>query len=190
MNLPILNALNFPAAILEPPFFDPAATPAANYGSIGAIIGHEISHSFDDQGSQFDATGRSQLVDARDLAHFKAASAKLVAQYNAYKPLPGSARQRPADAQREHRRRRGPRGLLRCLSRHRRTGRSRTFFISFGQSGGARSRGTDRQQVLSDGHAPDRFRADRCATSTPVRAVRCEAGQRLSLAPADRVRVW
>src|SRR5438105_53680 len=58
VNLPLQNALNFPAAILEPPFYDPAASAAIRYGAVGAIIGHEISHSFDDQGSQFDATGR------------------------------------------------------------------------------------------------------------------------------------
>ena len=64
VNLPLQNALNFPAAILQPPFFDPAADAAHNYGSMGATIGHEISHSFDDQGSQFDAQGRlARLVD-------------------------------------------------------------------------------------------------------------------------------
>src|SRR5207253_8755851 len=73
LNLPLQNALNFPAAILQPPFFDPAADAAQNYGSMGAIIGHEISHSFDDVGSQFDAQGR--LVNwwtKDDLDHFKA----------------------------------------------------------------------------------------------------------------------
>jgi len=89
VNLPIQNALNFPAAILEPPFYDPQASAAARYGAIGAIIGHEISHSFDDQGSQFDSTGRlANWWTPEDLAHFKAASAKLVAQYSAYSPFP------------------------------------------------------------------------------------------------------
>ena len=60
VNLPIQNALNFPAAILQPPYFDPQATNANNYGAIGATIGHEISHSFDDQGSQFDARASSR----------------------------------------------------------------------------------------------------------------------------------
>ncbi len=65
VNLPIRNALNFPAGILVPPFFDPQATAAANYGGIGAVIGHEISHSFDDQGAKFDAAGAlRELVDA------------------------------------------------------------------------------------------------------------------------------
>ena len=60
-----MNQITFPAAILQPPYFDPAADPAVNYGSIGAIIGHEIGHGFDDQGRQFDASGPpSRLVDA------------------------------------------------------------------------------------------------------------------------------
>ena len=64
LNLPLQNALNFPAAILNPPFFDATADPVVNYGGIGTVIGHEISHSFDDQGSQFDAEGRlHELVD-------------------------------------------------------------------------------------------------------------------------------
>jgi len=92
LNLPIQNALNFPAAILQPPYFDPSAPAANNYGAIGAVIGHEISHSFDDQGSQFDASGRvANWWQPADFEHFKAASARLVAQYGAYKPLPDLA---------------------------------------------------------------------------------------------------
>ena len=64
VNLPVMNAMNFPAAILQPPYFDPARPVAMDYGAIGAVIGHEISHSFDDQGALFDASGRlRQLVD-------------------------------------------------------------------------------------------------------------------------------
>src|SRR3546814_10747057 len=58
VNLPLQNALNFPAAILQAPFYDPKADPAANYGSIGAVIGHEISHSFDNNGAEVDSTGK------------------------------------------------------------------------------------------------------------------------------------
>src|SRR4029079_11575925 len=90
VNLPLQNALNFPAAILNPPYYDPAASAAIRYGAIGATIGHEISHSFDDQGSQFDATGRfTNWWTPEDLAHFKTASERLAAQYDAYEPLPG-----------------------------------------------------------------------------------------------------
>src|SRR5690606_477546 len=90
VNLPLQNAMNFPAAILEPPFFDPQADPAANYGAIGAVIGHEISHSFDSLGAEFDAEGRLRnWWTAEDEAHFDAAAQRLVAQYDGYEALPG-----------------------------------------------------------------------------------------------------
>src|SRR5438046_7469787 len=92
VNLPIQNALNFPAAILQPPFFNPAADAAHNYGAIGAVIGHEISHSFDDQGSQFDAEGRlANWWTKEDFDHFKAAGEALAAQYDQYRPFPDLA---------------------------------------------------------------------------------------------------
>jgi len=80
----------FPAAILQPPFFDPNADPAVNYGGIGAVIGHELSHHFDDQGAKYDKEGR--LTDwwtPADVAAFKARTDALVAQYDQYEPLPG-----------------------------------------------------------------------------------------------------
>ncbi|MET0239824.1 MAG: M13-type metalloendopeptidase [Sphingobium sp.] len=80
----------FPAAILQPPFFDPHADPAVNYGGIGAVIGHELSHHFDDQGAKYDSTGKLvQWWTDDDIARFKALSGKLVKQYDAYEPLPG-----------------------------------------------------------------------------------------------------
>jgi putative endopeptidase len=81
----------FPAAILQPPFFDPHADPAVNYGGIGAVIGHEISHHFDDQGAKYDAGGKLvQWWTEQDVAAFKALTDKLVAQYDAYEALPGA----------------------------------------------------------------------------------------------------
>lgn len=81
----------FPAAILQPPFFDPKADDAVNYGGIGAVIGHEISHHFDDQGSKYDEHGRlSDWWTPADVAAFDAAGKKLIAQYDAYEPLPGA----------------------------------------------------------------------------------------------------
>ncbi|MET0595965.1 MAG: M13 family metallopeptidase, partial [Polyangiaceae bacterium] len=92
VNLPIRNALNFPAGILVPPFFDPAATAAANYGAIGSVIGHEISHSFDDQGAKFDAHGRyANWWTAEDLKHFESSGEALAAQFSTYKPFPDVA---------------------------------------------------------------------------------------------------
>ena len=169
LNLPILNGMNFPAAILEPPFFDPSASTAANYGSIGAVIGHEISHSFDDQGSQFDATGtlRNWWTPA-DFAHFKETSARLVEQYNAYTPLDGlhvngqlTLSENIADLA----------GLAAAFEAYR-LGDSRTEARCHGrlyQRSGVLhqlrpimaeqdARATDASAILSDGHAPDRFR--------------------------------
>lgn len=85
-----MSEIVFPAAILQPPFFDPNADPAVNYGGIGAVIGHEISHHFDDQGSKYNEQGL--LADwwtERDLEAFTNATKKLVEQYNSYEPLPG-----------------------------------------------------------------------------------------------------
>ncbi|HEX7741522.1 MAG TPA: M13-type metalloendopeptidase, partial [Sphingobium sp.] len=81
----------FPAAILQPPFFDPHADPAVNYGGIGAVIGHELSHHFDDQGAKYDETGKlNQWWSDADVAAFKALTDRLVKQYDAYEPFPGA----------------------------------------------------------------------------------------------------
>jgi hypothetical protein len=89
VNPPLQNGLNFPAAILPAPSFDPHASAAANYAAIGAVIGHEISHTLDSEGSAFDSKGRLRSWwTPEDFAHFNAATAKLVAQYDAYKPFP------------------------------------------------------------------------------------------------------
>ncbi|MGB5076710.1 MAG: M13 family metallopeptidase [Sphingorhabdus sp.] len=87
-----MNEIVFPAAILQPPFFDPKADPAVNYGGIGAVIGHEVSHHFDDQGAKYDENGR--LADwwtASDLKAFEAAGKQLIAQYDAYKIFPDAS---------------------------------------------------------------------------------------------------
>jgi putative endopeptidase len=202
VNLPIQNGLNFPAAILRPPFFDMAADPVENYGSMGATIGHEISHSFDDQGSQFDAQGRlSNWWTPRDLAHFRAAARKLVTQYNAYQPLPGlhvngklTLGENIADVA----------GLSAAYDGYRSayggkpapdsqgfTGDQR-FFLAYGQSW----RGKQRPEVLrlqltSDGHAPDEYRADTVRNIDAwYSAFKIGPGRRLYLPPRSRVRVW
>ncbi|WP_395611560.1 M13 family metallopeptidase [Allosphingosinicella sp.] len=87
---PVWNEIVFPAAILQPPFFDPHADPAVNYGGIGAVIGHELSHHFDDQGSQYDEHGAlAEWWTAQDRTRFNALTDQLVAEYDAYEPLPG-----------------------------------------------------------------------------------------------------
>jgi len=199
LNLPVQNALNFPAAILEPPFYDAAANAAVRYGAIGAIIGHEISHSFDDQGSQFDAEGRfTNWWTPEDLAHFKQASAKLVAQYNAYAPFPDlhvngqlTLSENIADVA----------GLSAAYDAYQAAagegagaagGDDRSFFISYGQNWRSKEREEfARQLVLTDGHAPDEYRADTVRNLDAwYGAFDVKTGQRLYLAPPDRVRVW
>ncbi|KAG1554664.1 hypothetical protein G6F50_012961 [Rhizopus delemar] len=90
MNVPLENRLVFPAAILQPPFFDGAADDAVNYGAIGAVIGHEISHGFDNAGALFDETGKlHNWWTAEDLKQFNAAGDALAAQFSSYEPFPG-----------------------------------------------------------------------------------------------------
>ncbi len=92
VNLPAMNALNFPAAILQPPFFDPGRPEVLDYAAIGSTIGHEISHSFDDQGSLFDDAGRlKDWWTKEDMAHFQASASQLAKQYDAYRPFPDLA---------------------------------------------------------------------------------------------------
>ena len=90
VNLPVQNALNFPAAILVKPFFDPKADAAYNYGAIGAVIGHEISHSFDNNGALFDSTGKLRnWWSPQDFTKFQQAGDALAKQYDEYEALPG-----------------------------------------------------------------------------------------------------
>lgn len=89
-NNPVFNEVVFPASILQPPFFDPAADPAVNYGAIGGVIGHEMTHSFDDEGRKFDENGRlSDWWTKEDAARFEKLGERLGAQYDAFEVLPG-----------------------------------------------------------------------------------------------------
>ena len=89
VNLQLDNGLNFPAAILQPPCYDPQAPDAFNYGAIGSVIGHEISHTFDDEGAAFDSKGRVRnWWTPADRAHFEDVTGRLAAQYDAYMPFP------------------------------------------------------------------------------------------------------
>ena len=202
VNLPLANALNFPAAILQPPFFDPKADVAINFGAIGATIGHEISHSFDDQGSQFDAQGKlANWWTPDDLAHFQAASAKLAAEFDTYHPFPDIAvngkqtlSENIADVA----------GLSAAhdaymLSLHGKkapvlqglTGDQR-FFLAFAQSWREKVREEAlREQVQTDGHAPAEYRADTIRNLDAwYPAFNVKPGEKLYLSPEDRVQVW
>jgi putative endopeptidase len=202
VNLPLQNALNFPAAILEAPFFDPKADAASNYGSIGAVIGHEISHSFDNTGAEFDATGKLQnWWTPEDAAHFKAAGAQLIKQYDAYEPLPGlhingeqTLGENIADLaglQVAHEAyvkslNGKPAPVIDGL-----TGDQR-FFLAFAQSWRQKSRDQAlRAQVIGDGHAPGPFRAQTVRNLDAWYATfGAKPGQKLYLEPKDRVRIW
>src|SRR6202453_111365 len=200
-DLPIQDALSFPAAILQPPFFDAEAPTAANYGAIGTVIGHEISHMFDKEGSAFDSEGRLRnWWTSADLAHFNAATARLAAQYDAYKPFSDlsvngnqTVSENIADLA----------GISAAYDAYRAsladkeapvqdglTGEQQ-FFIAFAQSWASRQRiAALRHQVVTDFHAPAQYRADTVRNVDAWYAafdVRPE--QILYLAPPDRVRI-
>jgi predicted metalloendopeptidase len=202
VNLPALNALNFPAAILQPPYFDPSRDPVMDYAATGATIGHEISHSFDDQGAQFDASGRLRnWWTSQDYAHFQAAGARLVAQYNAYRPFPDIAvngkqtlSENIADVAGLSDAYDAWRASLKGKSRPTIDGFSgdQLFFLSFGQRWRLKMREPElRKRVVTDGHAPAEYRADTVRNLDAwYAAFGVRPGQKLYLAPADRVRVW
>ena len=113
---PTFNEIVFPAAILQPPFFDPKADPAVNYGGIGAVIGHEMSHGFDDQGAKYDERGvLRSWWRTEDEAAFKALGDKVAAQYCAVLADGGFEAQRPSDPGRKLGRSEWSHGCLRCL---------------------------------------------------------------------------
>jgi putative endopeptidase len=202
VNLPIQNGLNFPAAILNPPFFDPAADAVENYGSIGATIGHEISHSFDDQGSQFDAYGRLlNWWTPADLEHFRASADRLAAEYDAYEPLPGmhvngklTLSENIADlaglsaAYDAYRTANGGKPTLNATV----LTDDQRFFIAYAQSWRSKMRPEFLKVLLStDGHAPDQYRADTVRNIDAwYQAFNIQPGRKLYLAPEARVRVW
>lgn len=202
VNYPLQNALTFPAAILNPPFFDMDADPVVNYGSIGSVIGHEISHSFDATGSLFDAEGRYKNWWApQDKEHFENAAKMLAAQFDAYEPLPGlhvngklTLDENIADLA----------GLSAAYDGYRAayggkeaptidglTGDQR-FFIAYGQA----HRGKLRPEllksiVMTDGHSPDEYRADTVRNLDAwYPAFNIQPGKKLYLAPEARVKVW
>lgn len=202
VNLPVQNAMNFPAAILQRPFFDPDADPAYNYGAIGGVIGHEISHSFDDSGAAFDSNGllRNWWTDA-DLAAFRQQGDALARQYDAYEPLPGmhingriTLGENIADVA----------GLQAAYDAYHAslggrdapvinglTGDQR-FFLAYAQAWATKTREEAlRQQIATDGHAPGQYRALTVRNLDGwYSAFNVQPGETLYLAPDQRVRVW
>jgi putative endopeptidase len=201
-ELPLQNALNFPAAYLEPPHFDPQAAAAVNYGAIGLIIGHEISHTFDTEGSAVDSKGRVRnWWKPADLEHFNAASASLVAQYDAYKPFPDLAvngrqtlNENIADLG----------GLAAAYDAYHASlaGKAapivngftgdQQFFLGYAQSRAIKSTEASlRQQVMTDTHSPYEFRVATVRNLDAwYAAFDVQPGDKMYLAPPDRVRIW
>lgn len=202
VNLPLQNALNFPAAILERPFFDAKANDAFNYGAIGSVIGHEISHTFDDQGAAFDAKGRlHNWWTKSDFAHFQQSGKALAAQYSQYKPFPDLAvngeqtlGENIADNA----------GLMashdawitslggKTAPMDRGLTGEQQFFLAFGQEWATKTREqAARQQILVDVHAPGEYRAAEVRNVDAwYAAFNVQPGEKLYLAPDARVRVW
>jgi predicted metalloendopeptidase len=197
------NEIVFPAAILQPPFFDPAADDAANYGAIGAVIGHEIGHAFDDQGRKSDGSGnlRDWWTPA-DAKAFEERVTRLGAQYDALSPIDGAhvngrltMGENIGDLS----------GLAQAyrayhLSLHGKeapviggfTGDQR-FFMGYAQAWRSNIREAAlRQQLLSDPHSPDEYRTNVPVSNTDAfeRAFGLKPGDKLYVKPAERVRIW
>jgi putative endopeptidase len=198
-----LNEMVFPAGILQPPFFDTAADPAVNYGSVGAVIGHEMTHGFDDEGRKYDGAGvLSDWWTDADAEEFNARAAVLGRQFDSYEPVPGvhlkgdlTMGENIADLG----------GALVALDGYRHslggkparvidglTGDQR-FFLGYAQSW--RQKQTDdslRQQIVSNPHAPVRYRVNGIVRNMDdwYGAFDVKPGDKLYLAPQDRVRIW
>lgn len=197
------NEIGFPAAFLQPPNFDPKADPAVNYGGIGATIGHEIIHGFDDEGRQYDASGRLQdWWTPGDAERFKQRAAVLGAQFDAIQPFPGmrvngnlTMGENIADLG----------GLIIAYEAYKRalggkeapvldglTGDQR-FFLAYAQSWLTKKREDAlRQQIVADPHAPEIYRAN-----VPVanmvefqRAFGVKPGDKMYVAPDKMARLW
>jgi putative endopeptidase len=197
------NEIVLPAAILQPPFFDPNADMAINYGAIGGVIGHELTHAFDDRGRKSD--GHGVLTDwwqPADDARFRAEAAKLGAQYDAYQVAPG-VNVKGGQTMGENIADLG--GILLALDAYRASLRGKPAPIIEGITGEQRvflgwaqmRRSKDRpdalkRQVVTDAHAPDRFRVDGPLRNVDAwyAAFGVKPGDKLYLKPEKRVRIW
>jgi endothelin-converting enzyme/putative endopeptidase len=202
VNLQLDNGLNFPAAILQPPCYDPQAPDAFNYGAIGSVIGHEISHTFDDEGAAFDSKGRVRnWWTPADRAHFEDVTGRLAAQYDAYMPFPDlhvngqqTLGEDIADVA----------GLIDSFDAYHASLHGKAapmidgltgdqeFFLAFAQNWASKSREAAlRQQVVANEHAPAQYRADTVRNVDGwYPAFDVQAGQALYLRPEARIHIW
>ncbi|MDB5791379.1 MAG: peptidase [Massilia sp.] len=198
-----MNEIVFPAAILQPPFFDMRADDAVNYGAIGAVIGHEIGHGFDDKGSQSDGDGNLRdWWTKEDRAAFQARADMLVKQYSGYSPIPGynvngeltlgeniGDNSGLAIAYKAYKisLKGQPAPVIDGL-----TGDQR-FFMGFGQVWRSKMREAQQiVQVKTDPHSPGQFRANGTVMNHPAfyEAFGVKEGDKMYLAPKDRVTIW
>ncbi|MEO5612249.1 MAG: M13-type metalloendopeptidase, partial [Sphingomicrobium sp.] len=197
-----LVAITFPAAILQPPFFDINADPAVNYGGIGAVIGHEMSHHFDDQGSKYDVNGNlSDWWTPSDISNFKRLTDKLVIEYDAYEIFPGAHVKGEftlgenigdlAGMQTAYDAYHATLGGKEAPVIDGMTGDQR-FYLGWAQVWRRNYREANlRARLLTDPHSPSQQRAWIVRNFDPwYQAFDVQPGQKLYLAPADRVRIW
>jgi len=200
---PSLNEIVFPAAILQPPFFDANADNAVNYGGIGAVIGHEISHGFDDEGSKYDGDGnlRNWWTEA-DRKSFEELTGKLVAQYESYEPLPGrklngklTLGENIADlsgmaiAYKAYMLSLGPDGA-KTLDGYT---PGQRFFLGWSQIWRRKYRDDEMvRRLLTDPHSPSAFRANGPVANLDAfyEAFGVKPGDRLYKPPAERIQIW
>ena len=197
------NEIVFPAAILQPPYFDPGADPAVNYGGIGGVIGHEMGHAFDDQGSKSDGNGVLRpWWNSQDVARFKALAAGLVVQYARYEPLPGVHLDGATTLGENIGDNAGLRIALEAyrISLHGQaapvldgfSGEQR-FFLSWAQTYRENVRGEQlRRDIASDPHSPAEFRVNGVVRNMDAwyAAFGVNPGARLYLAPNERIQIW
>jgi endothelin-converting enzyme/putative endopeptidase len=201
---PTQNQITFPAAILQPPYFDPNADPASNYGSIGATIGHEIGHGFDDQGRKFDAHGKlSDWWTPATAKLYTAHADLLVSQYNSYEPIPGvhikggltlgenlgdlGGLEVAYSAYRKYVAQHGEPPVIDGL-----TGDQR-FFIAYGYSWETKQReGALRAQLLTNEHSPAKYRVNGVVRNVDAwyKAFNVQPRDKMYLPPDQRVHVW
>ena len=201
---PTTNQITFPAAILQAPFFDPAADPAVNYGAIGAVIGHEMGHGFDDQGRKFDGQGRlHDWWTPVAVAAYSKHTAALVEQYNGFSPYPGvningkltlgenlgdlGGIEAAYGAYRHYVAQHGDPPVLGGM-----TGDQR-FFIGWAQAWQGKDReDAERQQILTDPHSPDKYRTNGIVRNVDAwyKAFNVQPGDKLYLPPEQRVHIW
>jgi putative endopeptidase len=201
---PLANQITFPAAILQPPFFDPNADAAVNYGAIGAVIGHEMGHAFDNEGRKFDPKGKLRdWWTAGASKSFTAKTDALVAQYNSFKPFPDlavngkltlgenigdlSGVEAAYAAFKKYEAKHGQSPVIDGLSGDQR------FFIGWAQAWQEKQReDAERQQVITNEHSPGKYRVNGVVRNVDAwyKAFNVQPGDKLYLPPEQRVHIW